>query len=172
MPKSDNHKNRKPEDYSSRCCNVPCRPRLITKKLIVPATRTASCSQHTPESLPWDCLWLMRADSPEALPLAGQLRTGQSRGMRAWPLPLKIHVFSEGSVWLQRAPPPLVSPQPVLWDHGGFCFYYITVELLPLPIPASPTPIELFFLKALPNELPLCKSQSPVPVPESLSKHR
>lgn len=49
--------------------------------------RTASCSQHTPKSLPWNCLWLKRADSPKAMPLPGQLRTGQSGGVRARPLP-------------------------------------------------------------------------------------
>lgn len=83
--------------------------------------------------------------------------------------PAFIHVFSEGSVWLRDHPPPLISPQPALWDHRGFCFHCITVELLPLPIPASSTPIKLFFLKILSNELPLCKSQSPVPIPMSPS---
>lgn len=80
----DNH-NRKPEDDSSRCCGVPRRPLLITKKLTLPATK--DCFLLTPESLPWNCLWLKRADSPEAMPLPGQLRTCQSGGVRAWPPP-------------------------------------------------------------------------------------
>ena len=113
---------------------------LVTEELILSVARNTPCSQCAPEVLE---LSLVKEGYPPPIQSDAPPRAANDRSLwwhKGLALVVFIHVFSEGSVWLQRAPPhlsALPSQSGGITEPSVSSFFFCPFLLPPLPQSSS-----------------------------------